>query len=81
VKNFGDADDRIPSLETLTTIARDRGLELSPERIRIARDFLARFRHELDQIRQVDLNFLPPYIEPQTAVRWIENGGRSQSSS
>jgi hypothetical protein len=72
-------DQALPTEETLSAIARDRGLTLSPERLHNARRFLATFRHELELLREVDLSFLPPYIEPQTALRWIENGGRSES--
>jgi hypothetical protein len=74
-------DGLMPTDETLTALARDRGLTLTPERLHAARDFHAMFRDELDRLRAVELDFLPPYIEPQTAVRWIENGGRSASAS
>jgi hypothetical protein len=37
-----------------------------------------RFRHELELLRSVRLEFLPPYVQPETALRWIENGGRSR---
>jgi hypothetical protein len=69
----------MPAEDLLAAIVLDRNLSLSPERLGLARDFLTRFRKELDQVRSVELAFLPPYIEPETAVRWIENGGRSQS--
>jgi hypothetical protein len=68
----------MPTEELIALMAADRGLHLSEERIRAAWEMHARFRGELDLLRSVRLEFLPPYIEPQTAVRWIENGGRSE---
>jgi len=65
-----------PTEETLRAMAADRGLEIEPERLQAALAMHVKFRHELDQLRSVRLEFLPPYIEPATAVQWIENGGR-----
>ncbi len=65
--------------DVLDGITRDRGLQLEPDKLQLARAFIRRYRRELEQIRSVELAFLPPYIEPQTAVRWIDNGGRSKS--
>jgi hypothetical protein len=67
----------MPSEEVFAALAADRGLRLSRERLEAAREMHVRFRHELELLRSVRLEFLPPYIEPETAVRWIENGGRS----
>ena len=64
-----------PTEETLRVMAVDRGLDIEPERLRAALAMHVKFRYELDQLRAVRLEFLPPYIEPATAVRWIENGG------
>jgi hypothetical protein len=71
----------MPSEDVLAAIAHDRDLRLTPEMLRAASEFLARYRHELEQLRAVDLSFLPPYIQPATALTWIENGGRSPSRS
>jgi hypothetical protein len=68
----------MPTEELIRLMAADRGLEISPERLEAALAMHAKFRHELDLLRSVRLEFLPPYIEPETAVRWIENGGRSK---
>ena len=69
----------MPTEQLFTALAADRGLQLSPERIEAARAMHVRFRQELELLRSVRLEFLPPYIEPQTAVRWIERGvGRSE---
>jgi hypothetical protein len=72
-------EDALPTEDLLTAIVLERDLGLPPESVDLARAFLARFRRDLQAIRSVELAFLPPYIEPQTAVRWIENGGRSKS--
>jgi hypothetical protein len=68
----------MPTAEVFAALAADRGLELTVERLEAARAMHVMFRHELDLLRSTHLEFLPPYIEPQTAVRWIENGGRSR---
>lgn len=68
----------MPTAEFFAALAADRGLDLAPERLEAARAMHVRFRQELDLLRSTRLEFLPPYIEPQTAVRWIENGGRSK---
>ncbi len=68
----------MPSEEVFAALAADRGLQLPPERIENARAMHVRFRHELELLRSVRLEYLPPYIEPQTSVGWIENGGRSK---
>jgi hypothetical protein len=65
-----------PALETLRMIAKDRGIAISEDRLEAARQMHSKFRPELDRLRQVELEFLPPYIEPATALQWIENGGR-----
>jgi hypothetical protein len=68
----------MPTEEVFAALAADRDLTLSAERLSVARAMHVKFRHELEQLRSVQLAFLPPYIEPQTAVRWIERGGRSK---
>ena len=67
-----------PPEDLFALLAADRGLLLSAERLEAARVIHDRFRHELEQLRSVRLEFLPSYIEPHTAVRWIENAGRSK---
>lgn len=65
-----------PTAEIFEAIAADRGLQIERERLLAALEMHAKFRHELDRLRAVKLEFLPPYIEPATALQWIENGGR-----
>ncbi len=57
-------------------IAKDRGLRVSDERLQAAVEMHAKFQHELDRLRATRLEFLPTYVEPATALRWIEKGGR-----
>jgi hypothetical protein len=66
-----------PTIEIFEALAADRGLTISRERIEAALEMHAKFRHELDLLRSVELSPLPPYIQPETALRWIENGGRT----
>ena len=68
----------MPTEAIFAALAADRGIVLSPERLEAARAMHVRFRGELQLLRGVRLEFLPPYIEPETAVKWIENGGRSR---
>ena len=65
-----------PSMATLRAIAEDRGIELDDQQLAAARAMHVKFRSELEKLRAVQLEYLPPYIEPATALQWIENGGR-----
>ena len=66
-----------PTIEIFEALAADRGLTISRERIEAALEMHEKFRHELDLLRSVELSPLPPYIQPETALRWIESGGRT----
>lgn len=68
--------DGQPAMTTLRAIAEDRGLELDDEQLTAARAMHVKFRGELDKLREVRLDYVPSYIEPATALQWIENGGR-----
>ena len=63
----------MPTEELFALMAADRGLDISEERLSAALAMHAKFRNELDVLRSVRLEFLPPYIEPETAVRWMES--------
>jgi hypothetical protein len=65
-----------PTEAILSAIATDRGLTLTRDQLLAALEMHARFRGELDHLRAVQFEYLPPYIEPATALQWIENGGR-----
>jgi hypothetical protein len=65
-----------PTAEILQAIAADRGLDISVQRVRLALEMHAKFRPELDRLRGVPLQYVPSYVEPATALRWIEYGGR-----
>jgi len=64
-----------PTVEAFEAMAKNRGVVLEPARLAEAVEMHAKFRHELDRLRAVRLDFLPPYIEPATALRWIESEG------
>jgi hypothetical protein len=66
-----------PSIETFRALALHQGLELTDERIAQAVATHAALRPALDALRDVELSFLEPVLEPATALRWIERGGRS----
>ncbi len=65
-----------PTIEILQAIAADRGLDIPLDRVRLALEMHAKFRPELDRLRSVSLDYIPTYVEPATALQWIENGGR-----
>jgi hypothetical protein len=66
-----------PALELLAALAEDRGLDLSDAELEAAHAMHVRYRSELDRLRAVRLQYLPPYVEPASALAWIERGGRS----
>jgi hypothetical protein len=73
------SDDLIgsqPTIDMLRAIAADRGLDIPPERLQPALTMHAKFRSELERLRAVRLDFVPSYIEPATALQWIQHGGR-----
>ena len=66
-----------PTLDLLAAMAADRRLGLEDAELQAAHEMHARYRDELDRLRAVRLQYRPPYVEPATAVAWIERGGRS----
>jgi len=66
-----------PSLAILRAMADDRGLEIPSDRLELALEMHAKFRPELDRLRGVVLAYVPTYVEPATALQWIERGGRT----
>jgi hypothetical protein len=66
-----------PTLETFQAIIADQDIELAAEQLAAAVEAHAKLRPELERLREVELPLLPEAVEPQTALRWIENGGRS----
>jgi hypothetical protein len=67
----------VPTPETIAVLSVNQGLSLSLERIAAAAAHHADARPALHRLRAVPLSFLEPVVEPITALRWIENGGRS----
>lgn len=66
-----------PTLDLLAALADDRGVGLTDAELEAAHAMHVRYRAELDRLRSVRLQYLPPYVEPATAFAWIERGGRS----
>ena len=64
--------------ELLAALASDRNLAIEPAQLAEAAEIHAQLADAIATLRDLELEFLPPYVEPATALRWIENGGRSQ---
>ncbi|HWB88472.1 MAG TPA: hypothetical protein VG872_04610 [Acidimicrobiia bacterium] len=61
------------TLEYLRKVLEDRGITLPEKNLESAAATHDKLRHEFVKLNSVELGFLPPYIEPATAVRWIES--------
>jgi hypothetical protein len=66
-----------PTIEMFRAFAANQGISLSDERLAAAVANHAALRPQVDALRAVPLSFLEPVLEPGTALRWIERGGRS----
>lgn len=64
-----------PTIETIRVLATNQGVELSDARLAQAAETHASQRADLLALRAVPLAFLGDVLEPDTALRWIENGG------
>jgi MFS family permease len=67
----------VPTRETVAALAENQGLSLSAERLDQAAANQAGLRPRLLLLRALPLSFLEPVVEPATALRWIQRGGRS----
>lgn len=67
--------------QLLRAILEERGIDLPDENIRSAAATSEKLRHEFEKLRSVKLEFLPPYIEPATAVQWLESFGEQETAS
>lgn len=61
------------TVEYLRRVLDDRGLSLPQKNLESAAATHDKLRHEFEKLNSVELRFLPPYIEPATAIRWIES--------
>lgn len=61
------------TVEFLRRILEDRRLSLPEKNLEAAAATHDKLQHEFDKLNSVELRFLPPYIEPATAVRWVES--------
>lgn len=66
-----------PPADLLAPLIDEVALPVGTERLQAAVDAHARAHDNLMKLRQVKLQYSPSYIEPLTALRWIENGGHS----
>jgi len=61
------------TVEYLRRVLIDRGLSLPQKNLESAAATHEKLRHEFEKLNSVELRFLPPYIEPATAIQWIES--------
>jgi hypothetical protein len=66
-----------PSRALIEEWAAYQGLEYAAHRLDYAREFHARLRPLVLQLRAVPLSFTGPVLEPASALAWLENGGRA----
>jgi hypothetical protein len=67
-----------PSTEVLMVLAAHQDVTLPPHRVAEAAQGYAALADKIAEMRAVPFAFLEGVIEPATADRWIENGGRSR---
>lgn len=58
-------------------LAAEIAIPVTPERFAAALSTHARTHAALMRVRSIPLQYSPTYVEPLTALRWIERGGHS----
>lgn len=61
----------------IDSLFRPMLLPVEPDAVRVALAGRRDASAKLDAIRRVPLPYVPAYIEPLDALRWIERGGRT----
>jgi len=69
---LGDLPER-----DLETFVNEIALPVGPGRLARALSLHAKSHDVLMRVRSIPLQYTPTYVEPLTALRWIENGGRT----
>ena len=71
--------DDVPSLpvELVQALAAEIALPVPAERLDAALKQHAGTYADLMRVRSIPLEYSPNYVEPLTALRWIERGGHS----
>jgi hypothetical protein len=64
-----------PDRRLIELLAADQSLPLDRDQLDVAWRVQVMHRPELERLRGVELDYVPSYVEPATALRWIENGG------
>jgi hypothetical protein len=64
-------------IDVVSALARDQSLELSPVELTAIGEAHDRLQARLASARSRTLPYCPDPVEPATALRWIERGGRS----
>jgi hypothetical protein len=67
----------MPPPEHFSAVADDLDIDLTPSRLAQAYETHAKFRRDLERLRDLQLSFLEPVSEPAAGFVWIANGGVS----
>ena len=59
------------------TYVNEIALPVGPGRVAKALELHTKSHDVLMRVRSIPLQYTPTYVEPLTALRWIENGGRT----
>jgi len=63
--------------ELIEPLLAEISLPVGPDQLRKALEIHARQHEVLLRVRAIPLQYSPTYVEPLTALRWIENGGHT----
>jgi hypothetical protein len=63
--------------ELIEPLLSEISIPVGPGQLRRALEIHARQHDVLLRVRSIPLQYSPTYVEPLTALRWIENGGHT----
>jgi hypothetical protein len=67
----------LPTESFFREVLADQGRELTEERFAAALASHRNVRQDMERLRAIPQAFLEPVLEPATALRWLEAGGKS----
>jgi hypothetical protein len=67
----------LPTESLFREVLADQGRQLTEARLAAALASHRNVRRDIERLRAIPQSFLEPVLEPATAMRWLENGGKS----